>query len=60
MFKKDNDFSIKITICENMDKNKIIILTPPDLKEYIENILTIAQDNLEEDKNFGNYLEENE
>lgn len=55
-----NNFSIKITVCENMAKDKVIIFCPPDLKESIENILTVAQDNLEADENLGNYLEENE
>ena len=48
MIKKD-DFLIKISTCENMVKDKVIILCHPELKEAVENILIIAQDTLEED-----------
>lgn len=48
-FKTNNSFSIKISICENMSKDRVIILCNPELKEAIENILIIAQDTLDED-----------
>jgi hypothetical protein len=45
----NDDFAIKISTSENMPKDKVIIICNPETKEYIENILSIAQDKLEDD-----------
>ena len=48
-----DDFKITISECENMAKDKVIILCNPELRFMVESILSIAQDKLEEDKEKG-------
>lgn len=45
----NGDFKIKISVCENMAKDKVTILCHPELKEYIETMLIVIQDKIEED-----------
>jgi len=48
MAKDNENVQIKISVCENISDNKIIILCSPKNKDFVENILTLVEDDIEE------------
>jgi hypothetical protein len=45
----NGDFVVKISVCENMPDDKVIILCHPSMRDTVDNMLAMVQDKIEED-----------